>query len=59
MSEHEVLEVLVAEVDAADLEEAGGAVRVLDAREDREQPLAVVGFAVGDEVARSSSAGTA
>src|SRR5688572_19814977 len=53
VAEDEVLEVLLAEVDAADLEEAGGAVRMLDARENRERPCPVLGFAISNEVARA------
>src|SRR6185436_19384096 len=57
-AEDEVLEVLVAEVDAADLEEAGGAMRVLDAREHRERACLfsfpfLVRLAVGHQIARA------
>src|SRR6186997_1908472 len=52
-AEDEVLEVLVAEVDAADLEEAGGAVGVLDAREHGERSRPVFGFAISHEIARA------
>src|SRR5438876_1050451 len=53
VAEHEVLEILVAEVHAAHLEEAGSAMRVADARKHREWAHTIVGFDIGDQIARA------
>src|SRR6266851_6532367 len=48
----EVLEFAVIDVDASDLEEAGGAMRVLDDRKDRKRSAAGPLRPIGDDIAR-------
>src|SRR5271166_3609814 len=53
IAENEILEIGMIDVDTADLEEAAGAVRMLDQRKDRERTRRIVATLPGDEIART------